>query len=332
MDLGKDKVWDERLQLARLEKEDFTRIGLLVGALSLIFLMFHFQGNSSDAGRWGRSAFVWMYLRWSDSGIAMGGSGDYSHGFLVPIASALVIWLKKDELLRVDKSVTRTGLALVIFCLLAHYLGAKAQQTRLSLLAMVGLTWCIPLYLYGWSVARILLFPCSFLIFALPLNFLDQMTFPLRMVNTNVAVAVLEGLNFNIKQVGTAILGPPYDQTAELQLDVADPCSGVRSLTAMMALTAVYGFFVMKGFWRKWALFVISVPLAMIGNMFRITSLVILANAFGSKVATTLIHDYSGYVVFGVAIALMVATSFVLNQDFGALWKKLRRALGNASI
>lgn len=332
MDLNKDKVWDERLQLASLHKDDLIRIGMMSAVVGIGFLMFHFQGNTSDAGRWGRSALYWMYLRWADSGIAMDNTGDHSHGMLVPIATAFIVWLKKDELSKAPKSVTKAGLVLVVMCLLTHYLGAKAQQTRLSLLSMIGLIWSIPLYLYGWRVAFILLFPCSFLIFALPLNFLDQATFPLRMINTTIAVATLDGLGINVKQVGTAIMGPPYDKTAALQLDVADPCSGIRSLTAMMALTAVYGYFTMRGVWRKWVLFIMSVPLAMIGNMFRITSLAILAEAFGTKFATTLVHDYSGYIVFGAAIGLMVALSFFLNQDFNEIGKSWKRKLGSASI
>jgi exosortase len=331
MDSPHNRIWDERLRLARLDREDFVRIGLLSALLALGFAIFHFMGNTSDAERWGRSALSWMVVRWGDSGISMGG-GDYSHGFLVPIASAYILWMNKEDIITAPKRVSTIGLALVVVFLIGHYLGVKAQQTRLSLLALIGLLWSIPLYLYGWQVARRLLFPCGFLIFAVPLNFLDSLTFPLRMINTKSAVFFLNGLGVPVKQIGSGIFWPPYDQTSPMKLDVADPCSGIRSLTAMMALTAIYGYLVMKGFWRKWLLFLASIPLAMIGNMARITGISVMAEAFGAEFATGLMHDYSGYIVFGIAIGLMVGLSFLLNLDPKETAIQWKKKLGSVSI
>ncbi len=168
--------------------------------------------------------------------------------------------------------------------------------------------------MYGWQVAKRLIFPCSFLIFAVPLNFLENLTFPLRIVNTQVAVSVLQSIGLDVKQVGSAIYGPPYNATATLKLDVADPCSGIRSLTAMLALTAIYGYLVLPGLWRKWALFLCAIPLAMAGNIFRIVSITIMAEAINTELATGLPHDYAGFIVFGFAIALMVGLSIILQR------------------
>jgi len=319
------EVWRSSLPLARLRPADWQQLLTVSILFTLVFSMFHFLGNTSDPERWGRSALGWMVHRWNDSGISMG-SGDYSHGFLVPLASLYVVWTQRKELITVPKRITPAALVFVVGSLLLHYLGVKAQQTRLSLFALIGLIWSVPFYLYGWQVARRLIFPCAFLIFAVPLDFLSSLSNQLRLINADVSASVLRGLGLDVKAVGTGIFGPPnYDQFSELKLDVADPCSGIRSLTAMMALTAIYGYLVMKGFWRKWALFLAGIPLAMAGNIFRIVIIGILSEAISTELATGLPHDYAGFLVFGIAIALMVSVSVLLNKDFkqmGATWKQ----------
>ncbi len=303
-----------------LEQKDWPSLFWPALVIGCGFALFHILGNTADAGRWGNSAVVWMVQRWQDSGIAMG-SGDYSHGFLVPLASAYLIWRQRDALILLPKKRCAWALLFVVGSLLLHYLGVKMQQTRLSLVAMIGLIWSIPFYLMGWQVARRLLFPCAFLIFAVPLNFLEQLTNPLRHLNSEVSVWILNGLGMEVQKQGTAIIGPPFDQTAKIRLDVADPCSGIRSLTAMMALTAVYSYLAMKSAWRAWALFFCSIPLAMAGNIFRIVSIGILSFAFDSDLAAGLPHDYAGFLVFGMAIFLMVMLGILLNRD----WSQRRR-------
>lgn len=307
-----DRIWNPRYPLTQLEKRDVYRLGMVSCLVTFGFVMFHFMGSIQLSGR---SALVWLVDRWGDSGISMG-SGDYSHGFLVPIASLYVTWMQRDALIRAPKKSSRIGLALVCLSLLGHYMGVKSELTRLSILALIGLCWSIPYYLFGWQVAKRLIFPCSFLIFAVPLNFLDNLTFPLRIVNTRVSVSVLQSIGLDVKQVGSAIYGPPYNATATLKLDVADPCSGIRSLTAMLALTAIYGYLVLPGLWRKWVLFLCAIPLAMAGNIFRIVSITIMAEAINTEIATGLPHDYAGFIVFGFAIALMVGLCMILQRTY----------------
>jgi len=309
------QIWNPRYPLTRLRQSDWTKISLGAALITSLFILFQYFGSPPGIGGHGRSALKWLIERWNDVGISMG-SGDYSHGFLVPIASAYILWQQKDELIQTPKRVTPAALILILGCLFLHYVGFITQHHRLSIISLIGLSWSIPFYLYGFQVAKRLLFPCAFLMFAVPLNFLDQLTFPLRIVNTRVSVDVLQILGLDVRQVGTAIYGPPFDATATLKLDVADPCSGIRSLTAMMALTAIYGYVVLKGIWRRWLLFICAIPLAMAGNIFRIVSIGIMAEAIDTRLATGLPHDYAGFIVFGFAIALMVALSILLQREF----------------
>ena len=156
-----------------------------------------------------------------------------------------------------------------------------------------------------------------------PLNFLDVIAFPLRIFSTKFAVGMLNGFGIDAVRNGTAILIP----SMPTGMDVADPCSGLRSLLAMTALTAVYAYFTQRTLIRKWLLFLASIPLAVIGNIARIVTIV--AEALGAKPALGLYHDYSGYILFTAAITAMVIIGRVLNMDFKEAWLKWKSALSD---
>jgi exosortase len=303
------EIWNEQWRLAVLRREDIVRslaFALIIGA---VFFIFHYQGNTLDTNVFGRSALAWMVERWTDD-IEFG--GDYSHGWLIPIISLYVVWRRRKELAAVPKAVSMAGLSCVIACLLLHWLGAKAQQTRLSLFALVGLTWSIPYYLYGWQVAKRLIFPCAYLIFCIPFNFLDSVTHPLRIFATNVASFLLNGVGIGVEQSGARLhsLTP-----GGFSLDVADACSGIRSLIAITALTAIYANMTQSSAWKQWFIFAMSIPLAIIGNIVRIFTTGIVAEAFGTDLAMQLYHDFSGFIIFLVVFILLIGIGTTLERE-----------------
>jgi len=312
MSISNTEIWSERLRLASLSKQDLVKLGLGAVMVGLVYVMYHLQGNTSNVSQYGRSIFLWMIHRWTDS-------GDFSHGWIIPFVSIGIVWYKRKDFAAAPKYISRTGLMVVIMALLMHWLGAKAQQARLSLFALILLMWGVPFYLFGWQVAKLLIFPCAYLIFCIPLNFLDSLTFPLRMFVSIAATAALNGLGIAAERSGSAI----YSLAAGgFNFDVAAPCSGLRSLLAMTALTSVYAYLTQKTLLKKWILFLSSIPLAIIGNMARIITVALVSQAFGEELALGLYHDYSGYVVFSVAITLMVGFGALLNMDYTAAWRR----------
>jgi len=297
-----------------------VQIGLVSAVIGLIFVMFHMMGNTvENVGS--RSAFQWMFARWHDT-LSFG--ADYSHGYFIPFVSLGILWFKRKEIFSVDKKIDMRGLAVVILALAIHWLGAKMQQTRISLMSLVLLSWGIPFYLFGWQLAKKLIFPCSYLAFCIPLNFMDVIAFPLRIFSTVLATGMLNGIGIAAVRSGTAI----YSAVAGgFEFDVADPCSGLRSLLAMTALTAVYAYFTQRTLVRQWILFMASIPLAVAGNISRIVTVAIVAEAFGGKVALGLYHDYSGYILFTASITMMVLISGLLNLKFSEVAKKWKSAL-----
>ncbi len=315
------KVWSERWRLGALERSELVQIGLVSIVIGLTFLLFHILGNTVENVN-SRSAFQWMFARWKDT-VSFG--ADYSHGYFIPFVSLSILWFKRKDIFSVDTKVDLRGLAVVIFALAIHWLGAKMQQTRFSLISLVLLLWGIPFYLFGWQLAKKIIFPCAYLTFCIPLNFMDVIAFPLRILSTKMAVGLLTGLGLEASRVGTAILIP----SMPTGMDVADPCSGLRSLLAMTALTAVYAFFTQRTFIRKWILFMASIPLAVIGNIVRIGTIAVVAEALGAHLALSLYHDYSGYILFSASITAMVLIGSLLNLDLREVFKKWKSALSN---
>jgi len=320
MELSQVNIWSERWRLAALSEAEMIRIGLFSLMMGMIFVLFHFQGNTIQVDVYTQSAFGWMLNYWNST-VAFHGA-DYSHGYLIPLVSIAVIWVKRNEIAAAPKSISNVGLAVIIAALLLHWLGAKAQQTRVSLFALIMLTWGIPYYFYGWQVAKKLIFPCSYLIFCIPLNFLDVISFPLRLFAATASTGLLNGLGIEATRVGSAIHS---GAAGGFNFDVADPCSGIRSLLAMTALTAVYAYFTQKTLIKQWVLFLCAIPLAIIGNMARITTIALVAQAFGERLALTLYHDYSGYVVFAVAIGFMVAIGSAMNVQYKQVWQQWKQ-------
>lgn len=313
------KVWSERWRLGALSVPELVQIGLTSTVIGLMFMLFHMLGNTvENVGS--RSAFEWMFSRWQDT-ISYG--ADYSHGRLIPLVSLAVIWVKRKEIFSLNMRVDNRGLAVVVFALIVHWLGAKMQQTHFSLASLVLLIWGVPFYFYGWELAQKLIFPCSYLIFCIPLNFMDIIAFPLRMISTRTAVALLDGMGIEAVRSGTAI----YIPSMPSGLDVADPCSGLRSLLAMTALTAVYAYFTQKTLWKQWILFMSSIPLAVIGNIARIVTIAVVSEAIGGKLAIGLYHDYSGYILFSASITVMVVLGSVLNLNYREVFGKWKSTI-----
>ncbi len=282
------------------------RIALIGIAAALVLLLYGYQGNMEEVATQGKSAILWMISRWNWAG------ADMAHGWLVPLVSLYAIWRKWPNLREMPRMVSWAGVIPVILFLLLYLAGLRVQQTRLVLMSLIGLLWSIPLFLFGRSVARGLAFPCGYLVFCIPFTFIDGMTLPLRLMSTAVSSGVLNGLGIPVTRIGTAI---QVHAGAGFALDVAHPCSGLRYLVAMVALTTAYAFLTPRSGRDRILLCLSSIPIAMAGNMVRIIMIAVVGVFFGSEIAVGFYHDYSGYVVFAVAILLMIGLSNLLDRS-----------------
>ena len=238
---------------------------------------------------------------------------DMSFGWYVPLFSLYVLWTERAKVRASIGAPSWGGLVFALPFLALGFLGVRGVQLRFEIVAFVGLLIAVPWAFFGRATAKAVLFPALFLLFCIPLaTFLDVVTVHLRLLASSTAFAVARGLGADIVQQGTMVGAAD----GSFAIDVADPCSGLRSLFALMALTAGYAYFTQPTWPRRGILFAASVPIAILGNVARILSIVLVANYASSDFATGFYHDYSGFVVFAVAILLMVATGEAITKLF----------------
>ena len=238
---------------------------------------------------------------------------DMSFGWYVPLFSLYVLWTERAKVRASLGAPSWGGIVFALPFLALGFLGVRGVQLRFEIVAFVGLLIAVPWAFFGRAAAKAVLFPALFLLFCIPLaTFLDVVTVHLRLLASSTAFAVARGLGADIVQQGTMVGAAD----GSFAIDVADPCSGLRSLFALMALTAGYAYFTQPTWLRRGILFAASVPIAILGNVARILSIVLVANYASSDFATGFYHDYSGFVVFAVAILLMVATGEAITRLF----------------
>ncbi len=280
---------------------------LLGGGLIAWVLLFFVAGNTHEPQKYGPSIISWLIAQWFEPGNNMG------HAWIIPFVSIYIIWTRRKELAEAPKLSENRGFFWIAFFLLLYWLGFRAQQPRLGVITMIGLFWAVPLYIYGSACARLIFFPCIYLLFVMPLSFLSAFTFPLRLISVSIAVLTTNGLGVAVERNGTTIYSP---DGVFSPLDVDDPCSGLNSIIALMALMAAYGYLTQRTLRGKWILFLCSLPIAMIGNVVRVVVIVVAASWVGIDLAMRIYHEYSGYVIFVTAVLLMVWIGTLLDRWF----------------
>ncbi|MDD5234253.1 MAG: exosortase/archaeosortase family protein, partial [Syntrophales bacterium] len=185
-----------------------------------------------------------------------------------------------------------------IFMLAAGRLANEHFVMRLSLpLIMAGSIRQI----FGRAVLCELVFPIAYLVFMFPIPsiLMEKITFPLQLVASGFAAILLDSAGVPVLREGNII------QLPDMSLEVAEACSGIRSLISLLALSAVFAYLFQKRQWKRAILVLSAVPTAMITNIIRVTGTGVLAHKFGGKAAQGFYHDFSGWLVFVVAFAFL---------------------------
>jgi len=251
---------------------------------------------------------------------------DWQHCWLVPFAICAIVYSQRNQLAKIPVSGSNWGSLFFTLGLFIYWAGYRTENITLSFISAQILTAGAIVWFLGWRWMLALAFPWLFMAFLWPLLFLDNMiAFPLRMIMSRASVVVLNLVGIPVILQGTGILSAPDVLTGmragqRFSVDVADPCSGIRSLFALMMVSALYGQFTLKLWWQKWILFICSMPLAVLGNLCRILMLTFGTMAMGPAVAIgtlenpSFFHMAAGYVVFAVALGGMIGAGWVLQM------------------
>ena len=235
---------------------------------------------------------------------------DYSHGFLVPFLSVYFIWERWDSLIEEtpDPSIWGIGLlSLGLFSLVVGLIGAELYVQRMSLIVVLS---GLVLLILGWKHLWLLSLPIGFLIFMIPLPAIvvNTIAFPLQLFAAQTASFCLFSLGIPVLREGNLIM------LASTTLEVAEACSGLRSLLSLLALGTVYGYFSQDVMWKRWVLVILSVPIAIVANAARVSGTGILAHYFGAEAAEGFYHTFEGWLVFIVAFVLLFICGVLLGK------------------
>jgi exosortase len=275
---------------------------IFFGLLGAWLALFHFLGNSTFGYLDTRSMFLWLEYAYSNQ-------PDDAHGRLIPFVVLALYWVKRKELMTLPKRPWWPALVLVAAGLALHIVGYLIQQARVSVLAffigVYGLTGAV----WGREWLRSTFFPAFLFVFCFPLGTLaEQITFPMRLWVSQISVAIAGLLGIDVMRVGTQLIG-----AGGFSYDVAPACSGIRSLTALLALTTIYGFLTFQAAWKRVLMMALAIPLALLGNVARVSGVIIVAQALGQN-AGTRFHDGAGFVTFAVALACIFAVAHFIRD------------------
>lgn len=276
-----------------------------IAAIIFSLAIFAVIGNTHETASYGNSVLAWLVRQWRIPGSQAG------HGALVVLISAWLIWQSRHRLRRAASSPCWPALIAILLGYVMTWVGMRTQQPRLGVLALILLSAAVPAALYGRKVGGLLLFPTSYLVWAVPMGFLVNATLPLRLIASTASTALLNGIGISVVRNGTSIMSTTPGKMA---IDVASACSGLQAIIALLALTIVYAYLAHRRFWARGLIIIAAVPLAIVGNVARILTVAIVALTWGQEQAVTFSHDYSGYVVFVVAVLLMTLVSNKVRQ------------------
>lgn len=226
-----------------------------------------------------------------------------THGILVPFISLFLIWHKKTELKRAVKEPSRLGGCIVVLALCLYLLGLVGQMAVLTrvmiIVSLIGLVW----FNYGPATLKVLLFPLLFLFFMVPIpvSVYAMVSQPLQLFASEASQAAIDMLGIPVYREGNMLF---FVQT---QLEVAEACSGIRSLMAFTMLAVLLAYLADGPLWRRLVLVAAACPLAIVANILRVSGTGILAHFYGDQVARGFLHELSGILLFAFGFACLYA-------------------------
>jgi exosortase len=226
---------------------------------------------------------------------------DFSHGFLVPLFSAYLVWEKRETLRGINIAPCWSGIAVIVLGLIVLLLGVYGSELFLSRISLVILLAGLVLCFGGRQFLKELRFALLVLLLAIPFPSIifNQITFPLQLLASRLASSLLPLFGVPVLREGNVIELPL------MNLEVAEACSGIRSLMSLFTLAIFYGYFLEKSVWRRGALVLASIPIAIAANAVRIFGTGLCVQYWDPDKALGFFHEFSGWVIFLVSLACL---------------------------
>jgi len=235
---------------------------------------------------------------------------NYSHGFLIPFISGYFYWQMIDRVRSVEKTRSVSGLFILLSGLTIYFIGfLSGEQFTMRLSMLIVLAGAV-IFAYGIKFFKVVSFPFMYLLFMIPLPYLiyDSVAFPLKLFVSKVSVDFLSFIGILVMREGNII------HLASTTLEVADACSGIRSIISLLALSTAIAYLTQKRWVKRVVLIALAIPIAVFVNATRVIVTGILAERYGAEAAEGFFHEFAGLVIFGIAIALLIASAIILGK------------------
>lgn len=237
---------------------------------------------------------------------------NYSHGFLVPLVSAYLIWQNRATLASIPRVISPLGLVIVAMGMGMFVVANGAAEyftLRFSfLVTLVGILY----YLFGPALLKKTWFEIFFLVFMIPIPYVlyYAAAFPMQLFASKVTVFTLGVIGMNAVRQGNLI------HLAGHTLEVAEACSGIRSLMTLMALGALFAYTTQPKFWSRLTLIACVPVIAVAGNVVRVLVTSVLIQIIGEGIVTEPIHSLLGLIVFAVALIMLPLAGILIRKVF----------------
>lgn len=245
---------------------------------------------------------IWMWDRW------FARDSYYSHGILVPLVTIFLIWQKKEQLKETPYEESPWGIRLIVLGIIIHLISSLLRVYFTSGFSLLIVIAGIINYFYGKKVLHIIIFPIAFLFFMMPLPLvvITNISFQLKILAAQIATFLLNEMRIPAIREGSII------KMRSVYVIVDDVCSGLRSLISLAALGSIFAYWMKGSLNKKVLLFLSTIPIAVITNVVRVIFLSAVSEIWGLKYADGLVHDISGFLVFGLAFILLYAVAKLL--------------------
>ena len=252
--------------------------------------------------------FKWMYGRFTATDTY------YSHGFLIPFVTGFLIWQKRDALRKTQEEYSWIGVILILLGLCAHLASMVLYVFFSSGFSLFLVILGLSLFLFGKKVTGTIFFPLMFLLFMfpLPMGVINKIAYPMKMNVASGGSNMVNLMGFSVYQTGFFI------ETTGGVLLIDNPCSGLRSLIAFLAMGSLLAYLTKTSTINKLLIAAASVIVALVTNIVRVVFLLLVASFYGVEKASpgSFPHDASGYAIFlvGGSILFLLARIFEWNE------------------
>ena len=233
---------------------------------------------------------------------------EYSHGYLIPLVSAWLLWVRRAALRANIGQPSTAGAALILIAVAMHITGELSAIWILSQVGFVIALMGIVLAIGGYSLLRIAFIPVAYLLFAIPLPyFIDAtLTLKLQLLSSQLGVLLIRLFQIPVYLDGNVIDMGTY------KLQVIEACSGLRYLYPLLSLSFLAAYLFHGALWQRVIIFLSAIPIAIGMNGFRIGLVGVLVDRWGNQMAEGVLHFFEGWVIFLACSALLVGEMYVL--------------------